>query len=61
MGQVLSDKKKRDVYDRFGEEGLKTNNGGGGGGGEGEQDGEEAVQEGEEKEEKEQVMTNPKC
>ena len=33
MGQVLSDKKKRDVYDRFGEEGLKTNNGGGGGGG----------------------------
>ena len=30
--QVLSDKKKRDVYDRFGEEGLKTNNGGGGGG-----------------------------
>ena len=30
--EVLSDKKKRDVYDRFGEEGLKTNNGGGGGG-----------------------------
>jgi len=29
--EVLSDKKKRDVYDRFGEEGLKTNNGGGGG------------------------------
>lgn len=31
--EVLSDKKKRDVYDRFGEEGLKTTNGGGGGGG----------------------------
>merc|ERR1711971_1321932 len=29
--EVLSDKKKRDVYDRFGEEGLKTNSGGGGG------------------------------
>lgn len=29
--EVLSDKKKRDIYDKFGEEGLK--NGGGGGGG----------------------------
>lgn len=31
--EVLSDKKKRDVYDRFGEEGLKGSAGGGGGGG----------------------------
>ncbi|XP_071033833.1 dnaJ homolog subfamily B member 4 [Parasteatoda tepidariorum] len=31
--EVLSDKKKRDVYDQFGEEGLKSGAGGGGGGG----------------------------
>ena len=31
--EVLSDKKKKDVYDRYGEEGLKGNMGGGGGGG----------------------------
>jgi len=30
--EVLSDKKKRDVFDRFGEEGLKTSNGTSGGG-----------------------------
>ena len=31
--EVLSDAKKRDVYDKFGEEGLKGGAGGGGGGG----------------------------
>jgi len=31
--EVLSDKKKRDVYDKYGEEGLSGRNGGGGGGG----------------------------
>lgn len=31
--EVLSDPKKRDVYDRFGEEGLKQQEQGGGGGG----------------------------
>uniref|UniRef100_A0A3Q3GFM6 DnaJ heat shock protein family (Hsp40) member B1a n=1 Tax=Labrus bergylta TaxID=56723 RepID=A0A3Q3GFM6_9LABR len=30
---VLSDAKKKDIYDRFGEEGLKGSSGGGGGGG----------------------------
>ena len=30
---VLSDKKKRDVYDKYGEEGLSGRMGGGGGGG----------------------------
>jgi len=31
--EVLSDKKKREVYDQYGEEGLSGNQGGGGGGG----------------------------
>lgn len=31
--EVLSDKKKRDIYDKYGEEGLKGNAGGSGGGG----------------------------
>lgn len=31
--EVLSDKKKREIYDQFGEEGLKGSAGGGGGGG----------------------------
>lgn len=33
--EVLSDKKKRDIYDQYGEEGLKGNPSGGGGGGAG--------------------------
>ncbi len=33
--EVLSDKKKRDIYDQYGEEGLKGSAGGGGGGGHG--------------------------
>ncbi|XP_054153824.1 dnaJ homolog subfamily B member 4-like [Oppia nitens] len=33
--EVLSDKKKRDIFDQFGEEGLKGGIGGGGGGGPG--------------------------
>ena len=31
--EVLSDKKKREVYDKYGEEGLRAGGGGGGGGG----------------------------
>jgi DnaJ-class molecular chaperone len=31
--EVLSDKKKREVYDQYGEEGMKGPSGGGGGGG----------------------------
>ena len=30
--QVLNDKEKRSIYDRYGEEGLKNDHGGGGGG-----------------------------